>query len=186
MAKSKKNISTVNDDPWEGKTFIFPKCLKCQFDENVFCKAFEKDRRILVNNQIIDVCECPLFESKEDPASQDKLEEAKEKAKKILNTKPLMDEKTQKRIIALLAFFVKYKKPKAVYENEKEYICVPYLKDGQEEFVAFYDKETKVIKELKISEYNPKEDIEKSIQISGEGHSPEKEAEERRKKNIKW
>ena len=172
MKKDEKTVSTVHDDPWEGKKFIFPQCVKCHFNDVSFCNAFEKDRRVLISYEVVDIFNCPFFESKDNSIDKEKEKQNKEKAKEMLKAKgPLMDEKTKKRVIVMLHFYVKYKKFKAVYENEKQYICIPILEDGKEEFAAYYDKETKELKEIKISEYDPKQDIEKSVLIGGEEYS---------------
>lgn len=59
-----KNISTVNDDPCEGKKFEFPQCVNCAHCDGSFCKAFNAERLELIAKKITDLFNCEKFESK--------------------------------------------------------------------------------------------------------------------------
>ena len=60
----KKEVSTVNDDPCEGKKFEFPQCITCQHCDGSFCKAFNRERLKLIAYKITDLFNCEKFVSK--------------------------------------------------------------------------------------------------------------------------
>lgn len=64
MAYNKKVVSTVNDDPCEGKPFEFPQCTTCVHCDGSFCKAFAKERLKLIATKETDLFNCEQFKSK--------------------------------------------------------------------------------------------------------------------------
>ena len=84
------------------------------------------------------------------------------------NKTPEEEEKLRNHIKVMLRFKTKYKKYKAIYENDEGYICLPILEEGQEPYAIYCDKETRTMKEIKIADHNPKDEIEKSVIIDGE------------------
>lgn len=64
MAYNKEKVSTIHDDPCEGKPFEFPQCTSCVHCDGSFCRKFNKERLELIVDKITDVFNCESFESK--------------------------------------------------------------------------------------------------------------------------
>lgn len=64
MAYNKKKVSIVNDDPCEGKPFVFPQCATCKHSDGKVCKIFNKEKLELMVDEITDLFNCEKFESK--------------------------------------------------------------------------------------------------------------------------
>lgn len=63
MEYNKKEVSIVNDDPCEGKVFVFPQCTTCAHCKGKFCEAFGKDRLEIIADKDTDLFNCPKFKS---------------------------------------------------------------------------------------------------------------------------
>ena len=64
MAYNKKYLSSIHDDPCEGKVFEFPQCVNCTHCDGAFCKAFNKMRLELIADKETDLFNCEKFVSK--------------------------------------------------------------------------------------------------------------------------